>query len=143
MKSAIFFLVAATLWWTGCSTPNTPDETKRLEGTYFCESAVINGKRLPEQKRTRLRLTLTDKRYRTEDSSEVLFDSTYKLDQHASPKQISMVGTEGDLIGKEALGIYSLQANKLRICYTMPGKPRPTSFESPAGSGAYFLVWRR
>jgi uncharacterized protein (TIGR03067 family) len=54
-----------------------------------------------------------------------------------------MVGTEGNLTGKEAQGIYLIQGDTLRICYTMPGKPRPTVFESHAGSGAYLMVWTR
>jgi uncharacterized protein (TIGR03067 family) len=54
-----------------------------------------------------------------------------------------MVGTEGELKGKPALGIYKLDANQLTLCYVMPGSPRPTTFESQPNSGAFLVVWKR
>jgi hypothetical protein len=54
-----------------------------------------------------------------------------------------MVGTEEDLAGKEAQGIFAVEGDRLEICYTMPGLMRPTKFESPAGSKAYWIVWKR
>ena len=54
-----------------------------------------------------------------------------------------MVGTEGDLAGKEAEGIYSLEGDVLRICYVMPDFPRPEGFESAMGSKAFLVVWKR
>ena len=120
-----------------CST------TPPLEGKWNCASATIDGKALPESTTSRLRLTLTKERYKTEKDSEVLFDSTYTIDASKNPKQISMIGTEGDLKGKEAQGIYSLRDDTLQICYTMPGHGRPTAFASLPGSGAYLIIWKR
>jgi uncharacterized protein (TIGR03067 family) len=54
-----------------------------------------------------------------------------------------MLGTEGDLAGKEAQGIYLLEGDTLKICYTMPGQKRPTAFESLPGSKAYLMIWTR
>ncbi len=143
IKSASFAVALASLF-VGCiSTTNRMNETKRLYGTWSCVSAIMDGKSLPEQTVALLRLTLTENRYKTEKGSEVLFDSSYKVDASKNPKEISMVGTEGDLTGKEAQGIYSLKEDLLQICYTMPGIPRPKTFESPAGSKAYLIVWKR
>ena len=47
------------------------------------------------------------------------------------------------LAGKEAHGIYVLDGDTLRICYTMPGERRPTAFESAAGSKAFLVQWKR
>ena len=115
----------------------------KLEGTWKCVSATVNGKPLPEMIIGQLRLTLTKDRYKTEMANEVLFDSTYTLDPSKNPKQINMVGTEGDLKGKQAQGIYSVQNDTLQICYTMPDKARPGAFESTAGSEAYLILWKR
>jgi uncharacterized protein (TIGR03067 family) len=114
-----------------------------LEGQWSCVSAIVNGKPLSDSKVSRLRLTLTRERYKTEESSEVLFDSTYSIDRTTTPKQITMIGTEGDLAGKEAQGIYAIDGETLRICYTMPGHARPKAFESNPGSKAYLIVWKR
>jgi uncharacterized protein (TIGR03067 family) len=117
--------------------------TSRMTGAWSCVAATINGKPLSETTVKKLHLTMTDTRYKTERGDEVLFDSTYRLDTTKAPVHISMVGTEGDLIGKEARGIIAVEGNMLKICYTMPGKPRPSTFESPANSEAYLIIWKR
>jgi len=120
----------------------TNDKMKLL-GTWTCSSAVIDGKPLAEEAAKALKLTLTADRYKTERGDQVLFDSTYTIDAAKNPKTIDMVGTEGELKGKPALGIYTLDGDMLSMAYVMPGKDRPTTFESKAGSGIYVIVWKR
>ena len=117
--------------------------TPRMTGTWSCAAATINGKPLADTTVKKLHLTMTDTRYKTERNDEVLFDSTYRLDTMKSPAHINMVGTEGDLAGKEAQGIIAVEGDTLKICYTMPGKPRPVSFASATNSEAYLIVWKR
>jgi uncharacterized protein (TIGR03067 family) len=119
------------------------EKGKPMEGTWTCESATVDGKPLPEATVKLLRLTLTKDRYKTEKGTEVLFDSEYILDASQAPAHIDIVGTAGALKGRKAQGIYAIAGDTLKICYTMPGKERPTAFESPAGSGAYIIVWKR
>ena len=126
---------------TTCSAGAPPEE--HLAGKWSCESATVNGKVLAAEKTKLFQLTMTKDRYKTDKDGEVLFDSSYTLDTAKTPKQINIVGTEGDLKGKEAQGIYSLEGDTLKICYTMPGGKRPTAFESAAGSEAYLMVWKR
>ena len=116
---------------------------EKIEGNWACISAMIDGKPLAESKAQLLRLTLTRERYTTQRGSEVLFDSTYTTDPSSNPKQIDMLGTEGELKGKNAPGIYSLVGDTLIICYAMPGKPRPVAFVSAPGSEAYLVTWKR
>ena len=54
------------------------------------------------------------------------------LDESASPKTIDLVGfagKEGDQ-EKTYLALYTLEGDKLTICYRETGKGRPTKFES-------------
>lgn len=120
------------------------DEFQKLAGVWVCSSAANDGKPIPEEVVKTLRLTITKEGgYKTERGDQVLFDSTCKLDPAKTPKQIDMLGTEGENKGKSALGIYALDGDKLTICYTMPGKDRPKEFESKAGSAATMIVWKR
>jgi uncharacterized protein (TIGR03067 family) len=120
-----------------------PVNAKKLVGTWICASAVIDGKPLAEEAAGQLRLTLTPDRYKTVRGERVLFDSTYKVDVTKSPAQIDMIGTEGDLKDKAALGILKLDGEKLTMCYVMPGKQRPAEFDSQPQSGAFLVVWKR
>ena len=130
---------------SACAAENEiiANATSRMTGTWSCVSATINGKLLSETAAKKLRLTMTHTRYKTERNDEVLFDSTYRLDTAKSPAHINMVGTEGDLIGKEAQGIIAVEGDTLKVCYTMPGKPRPITFASVTNSEAYLIVWKR
>jgi len=145
MKTVWLTYALTTLMCVGVQTKIGPkmNGTKELEGRWACVSAVVDGQQLPKETVGLLRLTLTRDRYKTEKGSEVLFDSSYAVDAAKSPKQISMIGTEGNLKGKEAQGIYSIEGDTLRICYTMPGDKRPEKFESASGSKAYLVIWKR
>src|SRR5690348_4958807 len=119
-------------------------DTENLAGKWSCVSATNDGKPIANDTVQKLRLSLTsDGGYKTELGSQVLFDSTYKLDANKTPKQIDIVGTEGQLRGKVAQGICRLDGDSLTICYTMPGGARPTAFESESGSGATVATWKR
>ena len=136
--------VIVALAFIGASITSTGmNKDDGLHGAWTCISATVDGKALSKDTAAALRLTITQDRYKTEKPGEVLFDSTYRVDASRSPRQINMVGTEGDLKGKEAQGIYSIEKDILRICYTMPGDGRPERFESLPGSKAYLVVWKR
>jgi uncharacterized protein (TIGR03067 family) len=141
---AICSIGAVAAWaFVGGGTTSNMNATNNLQGTWTCVSAKVDGNALPDATTALLRLTLTQDRYKTEKGSDVLFDSTYTIDPATEPKQINIVGTEGELKGRDAQGIYALEGQNLRICYTMPGLARPQTFESPAGSKVYLLVWKR
>jgi uncharacterized protein (TIGR03067 family) len=120
------------------------DDGEKLAGTWACVSGVNDGKALAEETARNLRLTLTKGGgYKTERGTQVLFDSTYKVDAGRRPKHIDLIGTEGENKGKAAPGIYALDGDTLTICYTMPGKERPRELASKPGSGATLVVWQR
>jgi uncharacterized protein (TIGR03067 family) len=115
---------------------------RELEGVWTCESGTVNGKALDEAMARSLKLTLKGDQYKTEGKYGVLFDSTYSIDTTPNPKHIDMMGI-GELAGKIGKGIYKLDGDRLTMCYTMPGKERPTAFEGKEGSEEQLLVWRR
>jgi len=143
MKTLELAAAAALVLLTGCAQPHPKTTMDTLEGTWTCVSAVIDGRPLADDTVRLLRLTLTTNRYTTLKGTLVLFDSTYTADLAKHPHEINILGTEGALKGKEARGIYDLAGDTLMLCYTMPGKQRPTAFESPAGSEAYLMSWKR
>ena len=141
LASAVFAVLAAV---DRGAVDSRSDDAAAIQGTWACAAAVVDGKPLDENTTARLRLVMTAERYRTErGDDEVLFDSTYRLDPGHDPRHIEMTGTEGEAAGRQALGIYSLEGDTLKICYTMPGGQRPKSFESKPGSKAFLVTWTR
>lgn len=115
----------------------------RLSGEWSCVSATIDGRPMAGDTAKELRLTITADRFKTQRAAQVLFESTYKTDASKNPALIEMIGTEGELKDKPALGIYKLDGDTLTMCYVMPGKERPKAFDSPPNSGAFLIVWKR
>ena len=119
------------------------NEMEKLIGTWACVSGSVDGNPLPEATARELKLKLTEKTYTTTRGEDTLFESTYTIDPGTTPRSIDIVGTEGELAGKTAQGIYEVDGDDLKLCYTMPGHDRPKAFESKPGSGAFFVVWKR
>ena len=144
VMNATFLLVTLAVMMAGCvGVSNPSNRDPKLIGDWTCVSAVVDGKPLPEKTVNELRLAITQTRFITTKGAETLFDSVYRLDPSHKPRRIFMLGNEGELIGKEALGVYEISGATLRICYAMPGDPAPTTFESSPGSKAYLITWRR
>ena len=144
MKIELYAAFLAALATVGCST--TGDASKdadKLAGSWKCLSATVNGKPLPPDVVSKLQLNLTTNRYQTKKGDQVLFDSVYSLDASKKPREINIIGTEGDLAGKTAQGVYVIEADSLTLCYTMPGKERPKTFESKEGSEVHLTHWSR
>jgi uncharacterized protein (TIGR03067 family) len=119
------------------------NSAQQLEGVWQAISAVVSGQEIPGDEVNAIRLTLTATRFTTKRGSETLFDSSYTTDPTATPLQIEMIGTGGDFDGKPALGIYTFEGDMLKLCYKMPGFPRPTEFASPRGSGAFLITLKQ
>ncbi|HVK11564.1 MAG TPA: TIGR03067 domain-containing protein [Gemmataceae bacterium] len=41
------------------------------------------------------------------------------------------------------LGVFKIDKDRLTLCYTLAGNPRPTAFEAPAGTRSLLYVFRR
>ncbi len=65
------------------------------------------------------------------------------LDATTTPKSITFEFADGPLKGKKSHGIYEVAGNQLKMCYGSVDKPKPTKFESSAGSGYFLETWAR
>ena len=50
---------------------------------------------------------------------------------------------EGFSAGKKQLGIYEVEGDTFKACFSKPGDERPTDFTSKPGDGRTVSVWKR
>jgi RNA polymerase sigma factor (sigma-70 family) len=71
------------------------------------------------------------------------YELTFKLDETRTPKAVDEALVKPEKGDKPYLGIYSLEGETLKFCFSDPGEKRPTEFTAKPGSGWTLTVFKR
>ena len=74
---------------------------------------------------------------------QLFMKAKFTLDPSKTPKTIDYSVTGGPYAGKTQLGIYELDGDKVKFCFSTPGKERPTDFTTKANDGRTLSIWKR
>ena len=123
------------------------DATKKahaqLEGVWSFALVEFDGKKQPAVP------FATNKMIISKDGSYVVVQGTrvtrgtLKLDPTATPKHYDPTITTGPRKSLTFSGIYELDGDTLKICFSLRGKERPAALASKPGSGLLFQVFNR
>lgn len=114
-----------------------------LSGEWAMVDAMQEGFHLDASMVKTARRVATHNETTTYFGKQVVMRATYRTDSTQNPKTIDFVHIAGPSKGKTQLGIYEVRHGMLRLCFAVPGQPRPVDFESRPGDGRTFAVWRR
>ena len=67
----------------------------------------------------------------------------FTVDPSKKPKTIDYEIIDGPNKGKTQAGVYELDGDTVKFCFTAPGAERPTDLTAKAGSGRTLSVWKR
>ena len=67
---------------------------------------------------------------------------TCKRNPAAKPKELDITGTEGPNKGKTILAIYERDGDKMKVCYDLGGKNRPTEFKTKEGALLFLVEYK-
>ena len=131
----------------GAADPGAEDDAaeaeakKLLRGTWVVVSVESDGQKVPEKilRGEVVRFVVADETITIKVEDQVKAEEKYTLDPAAQPAAIDL--TDND--GRKVLGIYSLEGERLRVCWTERGKVRPTEFATKPGSGFDLFVLER
>jgi uncharacterized protein (TIGR03067 family) len=71
-----------------------------------------------------------------------LVKATFAIDPLPEPKTIDYVFLHGENQGQSPYGIYELEGDQLKFCFSAPSAARPTDFTTRRGDGKTVTVWR-
>ena len=113
-----------------------PDQEK-LQGKWNIESFDYNGTAVEVMKQA-VREFKGDKYSLTPKSGEAINGEIKAIDSIKKPKTIDL-----DVNGQTLKGIYEVDGDTLRLCYSLNNPERPTEFASKPDSGIVLVVHKR
>jgi uncharacterized protein (TIGR03067 family) len=116
-------------------------ELDKLQGEWTLASSERDGKETPAEEAQKLTRVIKGDQYTLLRDGKVVVKGTLKVDPTKTPRMIDVLRAEEG--AKPMLGIYELDGDTQKVCFTAPGKDRPAEFSATAGSGNLLSVWKR
>jgi uncharacterized protein (TIGR03067 family) len=139
MRHVIFSLM---LFAFGLGTATAQDDQakkdlEKLQGSWKAETAIMGGEKAPAEQLAKMGLTFKGNEVIPAENPKDV--ATIKLDPSKKPAQMDL--TEKNKTVSQ--GIYEIDGDTLKLCFSEPGEGRPKTFESPKGKPTFFLVLKR
>ncbi len=111
---------------------------EKMQGDWKILTAERSGKPCPKEE-------LISLGFKVRDNNFVIIagrpePAAVELNPKSMPAEFQLK-VRGGQAGKKLLGIYELKGDKLKICWAVPGKPRPKKFKT--GDGQFLFVMEK
>ncbi len=116
-------------------------ELARFQGTWMITSSEQDGRADPSVKDARVIISADE--FTTKVADRPLRHGTIKFDPAKQPKTIDLTYTDGPQKGQSSFGIYHLDGDSWVLAFSVPGKPRPASFDHRVKAGVRYMVLKR
>ena len=121
----------------------TRKDLAALQGEWSMVSGSADGQSMPPEMVKQMKRVCKGDESTTTMGGQVFMKATITIDPTKKPKTIDYQMTEGFTKGKKQLGIYELDGDTFKSCFSAAGAERPTDFTSKPGDGRTLSVWRR
>jgi uncharacterized protein (TIGR03067 family) len=115
-------------------------EAKVLQGVWRGVYGETSRERISPEEAKKIRLIFKDDLVTIQDGKEVL-KATYRLiDVLKKPRSIDLTSTEGKTKGRIYKGIYDIDNDTLKICFSESDQERPTELAAEGKPGIRTLL---
>jgi uncharacterized protein (TIGR03067 family) len=137
-------LIVILLWGSGAATAQTTASDKEaLQGRWKTRSLVISGKSATAKAVSAFTATIQGDVLTFWNGAKKGEEIKFALGAAASPKTIDIFPVTGPRKDQRHPGIYLMDGKTLKLCWALPGKPRPAAFESKKGSDIFLIELER
>jgi uncharacterized protein (TIGR03067 family) len=102
------------------------------DGQAFSSEFMKGSKRVTKDDETTVRV-----------QGQLFMKAKFTLDPSKTPKIIDYTVTGGTYTGSTQLGIYELEGDKVKFCFSTPGQQRPTDFSTRSNDRRTSTTWKR
>jgi uncharacterized protein (TIGR03067 family) len=125
--------------------PGAPAEgdLDRLQGTWVLVEMQREGEDVPAEDFKGSTAVYEGNRITLRDGDRVRRRGIVTLDPTRKPKAINTWDQDGPYEDQTVPGIYELDGDTLRLCFSRPGSERPKEFDTKTRPGVLYCVYRR
>jgi uncharacterized protein (TIGR03067 family) len=146
MKARGWMVLAAGLL-LAAGAPSKDDLAKKdldaMKGTWKAVSGEEDGKAVQEDDAKKFKLVVDGDKYTFTVEGVSEEQGTIKLDPSQKPRAIDVMILSGDDKGKSQHGLYEVEGDTLKLCFTPPGRERPKELAGKEGTNATLFVFKR
>jgi uncharacterized protein (TIGR03067 family) len=114
-----------------------------LDGDWVMVSGERDGQAIPDEYLKKGKRVFKDGEVTVTLGDMLLMTAKVSLDPGKKPKTIDYDVSDGFFKGRKQLGIYEIDGDTAKFCFTNPDKERPIDFTAKPGSGRTLSVWKR
>ncbi len=114
-----------------------------LQGEWSMVSGSADGQPMPDEMLKQMKRVCVGDEATITMGGQVFIKAKITINPSKKPKTIDYQMTGGFTSGKKQLGIYELDGDMFRSCFSAPGGERPTDFTSKPGYQHTSSVWKR
>ncbi len=122
----------------------TKKDMELFQGAWSLVAIEQNGEKVPDDKLTNVRLLIEGNKRILKERDRLVTRSTFRLDASKNPRWIDVtVQAGGELTGKTLHGIYEIDGDTQKICFSLQADERPRDFTARQDSGRLLQVFKR
>jgi uncharacterized protein (TIGR03067 family) len=128
--------------WAQDNEAATKDKAQ-LQGEWSMVSGERDGQAFPADFMQHSKRVAKGDEITVTIQGQLFMKAKFSLDPAKTPRAIDYSVTGGSYAGKAQLGIYQLDGDTVKFCFSIPGKERPTAFSTKPNDGCTLSVWKR
>jgi uncharacterized protein (TIGR03067 family) len=118
-------------------------DLSRFEGEWLLVSGERDGQAIPAEYLKSGKRVFKDGEVTVTFADMLLMKAKVTVDPGKKPNAINYDVTDGVLKGKKQSGIYEIDGDTVKFCFSAPDQERPADFTTKEGSGRTLTVWKR
>jgi uncharacterized protein (TIGR03067 family) len=118
-------------------------DLERLQGTWIVVSMEREGEAMPKEEIEGRNCVYDKDAFTLKAGDQARRFGLVTLDPSRKPKAINTWDLNGPYTDATVPGIYELEGDTLKLCFSRPGASRPTEFSTKSGGGLILVVYQR
>jgi uncharacterized protein (TIGR03067 family) len=143
-KTLLVGLIAIAVAGAWARDDEARDKDKAaLQGEWMMVAGEREGEPFPEDFKKDAKRIVKDDETSVVIMGQVFMKAKFTIDPSKKPKTIDYDVTEGGAQGMKLIGIYEVDGENAKFCFTTSEGARPTDFTTKADDGRTLSVWKR